>query len=112
MPAVMRRCIAKTEQMGAHMHATMVEDHGHGAPVGDLPIEAGDLSLDQTRRHPARPSLHWRRPHAPQLQLLRQLPSQARSDPAAALRTEAQGGDSTETGSRSLGVQEGSAASD
>ncbi len=34
-------------QLGAHMHTTMVEDHGHGAPVGDLSIEAGDLSLDQ-----------------------------------------------------------------
>ena len=29
------------------MHATVVEDHGHGAPVGDLPIETGDLCLDQ-----------------------------------------------------------------
>ena len=38
---------AGSVQLGAHMHATMVEDHGHGAPVGDLPIEAGDLSLDQ-----------------------------------------------------------------
>lgn len=29
------------------MHTTRVEDHGHGSPVGDLPIEACDFSLDQ-----------------------------------------------------------------
>lgn len=29
------------------MHAAVVEDHRHGAPVGDLPIEASDLCLDE-----------------------------------------------------------------
>lgn len=47
-----------------HMHAAMVEDHRHGAPVGDLPVEAGDLSLDQVHEgftlsaHPAATGKH------------------------------------------------------
>ncbi len=34
----------------AHMHSPRVEDHGHGASVGDLPIEASDLGLHQIHK--------------------------------------------------------------